>query len=60
VFTLPNLEFEKSEKIKNVFTLGPTAQATVYTSIHDFLSSVSFGLLEKAKKCPKLGGASPI
>jgi hypothetical protein len=22
-------------KIKNVFTLGPTAQATVYTSIHD-------------------------
>jgi len=41
-------------KIKNVFTLGPTAQATEYTSIHDFLSSVSFGLLEKAKKMSKV------
>jgi hypothetical protein len=28
-------------------TLGPTAQAKVY--IHDFLSWVSFGLLEKGK-----------
>ncbi len=44
-----NFEFGKCEKIKNVFTLGPTAQATVHTSRHDFLSSVSFGLLEKAK-----------
>jgi hypothetical protein len=29
VFTLPNLEIFSSKNVKNKFTLGPTAQATL-------------------------------
>ncbi len=58
VFTLPKLEIFISENVKflkNVFTLGPTAQATlvIYYGAFSCIKEKENQKKEKKKRCPK-------